>query len=517
MLRTPSLRVLVAMYARMLSSCAFTPDFPADAGLTAPSVSAVDARGEEVSLDRLPRRPRLRVTLPAQPPAFGPNMGPWLLRGACDLALLDDLAKLPLNAAHQSRSVAVRHRWAGGRLEIEPIDALVAGHTYTLALPRKAAMALPRPFTTELHVDASPLAGASLRATFPAAESAEVPADLAFALISFDGRVSGAPVGVWLEDERGLAHPAQSEDSACDDYDTAAVSCIRVRPTLPLQAASRYRLRSGRALTDAHGAAVSELDVAFSTQRQAGTQSASWQRSPCAVDEQELPFGCALLSDTSLELQLFQNPSVRVIARVQEQRIAQLPSATRTPIRFDALSPETVYALRFETFDASLNAEHSSWPLHTAATLPTLLISEINADPLGSEPEQEYVELWNVGPESVRLEGLLISDGVNELGTPIDGQVALPANARALLVSDSFDPADQSDVTPAAASLLVRMGKSVTRGGLANHGERLYLRTAAGQRVSSAPAEPPPREGQCLQRSGRDRATWELSACTPGQ
>jgi hypothetical protein len=512
MLRTPSLRALLAVYARLLCSCAFAPDFPADAAIAAPEVSAVDARGREVPLDRLPRRPRLRVTLRAQ-------MTPWLLRGGCDAALLDDLDKLPLNAAHQSRSVAVRHRWDGEHLEIEPIEALAGGDTYTLALPRKAAMGLAQPFATELQIEDSPLAGAAIRDTFPAAESASVPTDLAYAVISFDGRVTGSESGVWLEDVRGLAHPAQSEDVACDEYDTAAASCIRLHPTLPLQAASRYSLRSGSALRDAHGAALTELHAAFTTQNGTQAEAATWQPGPCGVDEQSLPFGCALLSDISIELQLFQNPSLRVIAQLQDQRVALLPG-TRAALYFDSLTPDFDYTLSFETIDGSLNSEPGSWQLHTTTSLPTLAISEINANPRGSEPEQEYVELWNFGTEPVRLDGLLVSDSQSELGVPIPGHVSLPPAARALLVSDGFDATDTNDLSPAAGSLIVRIGKTITRGGLANSGERLFLRTLDAHRVSSSPAEPAAPEGQCLQRdeqNTRESAPWRVAACSPGR
>jgi hypothetical protein len=516
----PSLSVLLAAYACLLARCAFAPDFPADSALVTPTLHAVDARGQDVPLDRLPRRPRLSVGLQVQPSAL--NNGPWLFTGVSDHALLDDLSKLPLSAAQLSRSVAVRHRWAGPQLEIEPMIELSPGASYTLALPRKAAMNLPQPFTAELRVDDSSLGGAAVRATFPPAQASAVPTDLALALISLDGVVQGSEHGAWLEDESSLAHPAQAEEVSCADYDSAAVSCIRLALQAPLAAASRYVLRTGRALTDAHGALVTELQAAFTTH--AGTQAEvpTWQPGSCALDEQTLPFGCVLLADERVELQLFQNPALRVTAQLADQRIAVLSAGLSATLRFAELRPDQAYTLDLETFDASLHAERTTWPLRTAPVLPTLAISELNADPRGHEPEQEYLELWNFGGETQSLAGLRVSDDPQEPGTVLPEQVSLAPGARALVVSDGFDPNDTRDQSPAPGSLLVRVGKSVTRGGLANSGERLYLRTAAGYRVSSAPGLPAPRQGQCLVYTAEDPRTaepndWVLSDCSPGR
>jgi hypothetical protein len=512
---------LVLAYACALACCAIAPDFPADAAFVSGQLSAVDARGEVASLQVLPRRPRLSIALRAQPSA--PDQGPWLLDGAADAELLRDLQALPLTAAQLSRSVALRQRWDGQRLELEPVTALQPGGTYTFALPRKAAAGQPEPMMVELRVDDSPHAGAALRATFPPAEASAVPRELACAVLSFDGIVRGSARGVWLEDERGLAHPAVSKDVPCDEYDTAAFSCIELRPQAPLAAAGRYVLRTGRELTDDHGATLSELHAPFTTRAQDGQESAPWQGRPCAVDEQALPFGCALLSDTSMTLQLFHNPGLRVVAQLDDQRLALLPTAAAGTARFSELVPEHSYTLQLDTYDASMHNERRTWQLQTPAALPTLAITEVRADPNGPEPAQEYVELWNFGAAAVAMGGLLLSDSPAELGVALPDEPRLEPDAHALLVSDAFDAADARDEAPAAGALLVRMGKTVTRAGLANAGEPLYLRTADGQRISSAPGQPAARAGQCLVRTRvdadrlEDDDAWSLAACTPGR
>ena len=511
MLRKPWLCALHALSSCLLPQCALTPEFPADAAPAAPVLTAWDARGEPVPLDLLPRRPRLSIGLAAPPDA--PNDGPWLLAGASDAALLDDLDKLPLNATHLSRSVAIRHRWDGQRLAIEPIEALTAGGTYTLALPRKAAMGLKEPLMAQLLVDDSALAGAAVRATFPPAEAASVPNDLVEALISFDGVVHGADRGIWLEDARGYAHPARAEEVPCARYDSAAASCIRVAPDRALDRSARYVLRSGGALLDGHGAAVSELHASFSTAHDTRDETTALQPTACALDELTLPVGCALVTDERVELQLFQDPSVRVLAELGDQRIAVLPASMSAPLRFAGLIAERTYTLIVETVDGRRHAEQISWPLQTAPLLPTLALSEVNADPHGSEPEQEYVELWNFGNEPQSLAGLHLSDDPKALGAALPVHTVIAPGARALLVSDDFDVHDGRDPAPAPGSLLVRVGKSVTRAGLSNSGERLYLRTAEGHRVSAAPSQPSPREGKCLVPSAD---AWVLAECTPG-
>jgi hypothetical protein len=223
-----------------------------------------------------------------------------------------------------------------------------------------------------------------------------------------------------------------------------------------------------------------------------------------------------------MELSLFQNPALRVVARLGGKQLATPASAEGVRLKFEGLLVATAYTLEVDIIDALLRTETLSWELQTAPNLPTLAITEVNADPRGAEPDQEYVELWNFGEAPAALAGLCLSDSTRELGTPLPDTVPLEPSARALLVSDAYDPGDTRDPAPAAGSIIVRVGKTVTRGGLANSGEKLFLRTCDGSRVSSSPAQPSPREGQCLVRRparAQEPITdeWALSECTPGR
>lgn len=523
MLRT-SLRLYLSVVAALPYGCLPTQDIASDAAtLPTPEVRAFDAQGRPAALERLPRRPRLQISLGTP---LNPGIdAPWLLSGPCDDALLTDLDKLPLSAAHRASIVETRRRSRGPVIEIEPLAPLDSGAVYTLALPRTAAKHLSAAFTATLQVDDSPRAGASFRASFPAADAAGVPRDLAYALITFDGAISGAESGLWLEDDRGFAHPGASEIVACRDYDHAAVSCIQWHPQRPLAAASRYTLRSGAALTDAHGATIPELHVSFATQSDDDAEAPpQWQRTICGVDEQELPVGCAMVGDTEIGLRLSRNPLVRLVVELGAERFAVLPSAGSTQLRFGELAADSDYTIKLTTYDARLYSETNTWLLRTAAPLPTLSITEVYADPVGREPDQEYVELWNYGGASLELGGLLLSDNLEDLGRPLASEVRLAPDARALLVSDAFDAAAPEDVSPSPGCLLVRVGKALTRGGLSNAGEPLFLRTAQGVRISAAPDSPAPAPGQCLVRASDDPRHGEpgsfvrsAAGCSPGR
>lgn len=511
MLRIVPLLVLHVV-AELSSSClgAPAPDLSDAERPQEPELLAYDARGQPAALDAVPRRPRLRVTLQTQPSAD--TDAPWLFAGECDPALLRDLDQLPLNAAHQARKVEVRHRWDGYTVETEPRAELRKGQVYTLALPRTAAKALRQPFTAELRVDDSPRSGAAVRGTFPPAQSAAVPVGLAYTLITFDGETYGAQQGAWLEDPDGFAHPTLVEQVDCESYDSAAVSCIQLRLTAPLRAASRYGLRTGRALTDAHGAPLQELHASFRTSPDDTAVTSSWQRAACGIDEVSLPVGCALVRDDRVSLRLFPNAALRVTGSLAGQSFAVLPSNADRIVQFAELAPATTYQLSLQTYDGhdARNARNATndprpqtYTLTTTQRLPTLAITEVYADPNGREPDQEYVELWNYGDAPVIRDNLLLSDSLREPGSPLP-EISLQPKARALLVADEYDPTAALDVAPAAGTLLLRAGKSLTRGGLANAGESLYLRTSDAQRLSSSPDRPTPRPGHCLVRTGDD-------------
>ena len=515
------LRTFLLLFA--LTSCLTEP--PPGSAAAALALRACDARGQPASLTNLPRQPTLLLELPATTAPEGP---PWLFVGAMDASLARDLARLPLTAASQARLVTTRRALSGHDLALMPESTLHPGADYTLALPlsalsqAQAQLNQHTPWSAALHVDDSSAAGAAVRGSYPAPGAAHVSPRLSWVALSFDGEVYGNDEAIWMEDAAGFAVPGAVESIACDQLDTAAISCRRWLPDTALAAETSYTLRSGGALRDAHGAEVEALQAVFTTAAADEAAMPPWQPGMCAVDEQPLEQGCARVLDDRIALRLFPSPSTRVAVSLDEQHFSMLPQRDGVRLQLTGLSPDAEQALAISGFDAEEHELRREVRLRTAAALPTLAISEVYADPAGREPDQEFVELWNFGPHALPLSGLYLGDSLRERGQPIESNASLAPGARALLVSDAFSEASALDTPPLSGSVLVRMGKALTPSGLSNRGEALYLRDAVGHRLSSAPERPAPQAGQCLSRIGLDPRADEPpnfrldDVCTPG-
>ena len=504
---------------------AVAPPPPGQAAV--PILVALDARGRTCDLAELPRRPRFELTVTGLDPN-GPGL--LLFEGEADAELLADLERLPLTAASMRRLVPARTELTHDHVIFMPATTLARAAPYTLALPRTALQPSARngrdaPWTRVLYTASGPNAGAAVRGTFPADGMAGVATTLDFAVLTFDGAVDGLASGTWLEDANGWAVPARIESWPCTDFDTDAVSCVRIAPAVPLQALSEYALRTGGDLRDAHGARIDQTVTRFSTGESAASVPLAFVSEGCALDEATTPVGCALRGDDQLRVRIQLNSPARVRVQLGDRLIARLAGSRPIDVGFDSLAPGMRHALRVHVEAGDSANLDVQFELDTLAALARVSISEVLADPLGPEPDAEWVELLNYGEQPIALRGFAISDRPDELGTRIERDVVMPAGARALLVSDAFGAATGFDVPPAAGALLVPVGASLTRSGLANAGEALYLRDEQRQRVSAAPAAPEPRAGVCASRVSADPRSNAPGSfayaieegCTPGR
>lgn len=154
--------------------------------------------------------------------------------------------------------------------------------------------------------------------------------------------------------------------------------------------------------------------------------------------------------------------------------------------------------------------------------LPEIHLVESLPNPRGPEPAQEYVEIFNAGRASLDLGGYRLTDSPISLGDRLPDGAVLPPGARALLVPSDYDPNDPRDPNPPPGALLIRLDASLASSGISNSGEPLYLLDPRGRRVSAMPAQPVPREGECLlARSIRDRrplpSRFATGPCSPGR
>ncbi len=121
-----------------------------------------------------------------------------------------------------------------------------------------------------------------------------------------------------------------------------------------------------------------------------------------------------------------------------------------------------------------------------AVTVPVGLlpvaITEIRANPVGSEPGQEYVEIRNLGIDGVDVGGLSVEDSK---GADVLPSTVLDPGAFALLVPAAFDPAGPGDTPPRPGTVLIRVDARIGSDGLTNGGEIVRLRNGDGITVSS--------------------------------
>jgi hypothetical protein len=130
---------------------------------------------------------------------------------------------------------------------------------------------------------------------------------------------------------------------------------------------------------------------------------------------------------------------------------------------------------------AGNQAESAATPIELPPPLPLVFITEVLANPAGSESTQEFVEIYNAGSDAVALAGLVIEDKSSRDALP---EATLAPGAFALIVAEKYDPAEGSDVPPREGALLVRVPGRIGSDGFSNSGEVVRLVTAAGDVVS---------------------------------
>lgn len=523
-----------ALLAALSAGCLSAPPGPTrnadDGGRASVGFSATDWSDLRVEPNALPRRPHLQLTFD-RPLAQQPQ-GVFLLEGAADDALAQDLQLPPLAAAHAAREVACEIAYRGAQVVLTPRAALSPGATYTLALAgyartRDGAKLEPsgEAWIQALTVADNPQAGARALATWPADGSAGVPTNLTFAALVFDGMIANEAAGVWLQDPDGLAVPtAAASRLPCSELDDRGQSCVQIKLDRSLLANTRYELTTGHALLDAHGAPVEHVAASFVTGPGPDFRAPRVLETPCGVDEASIPGACVLTDDRSVSVRVTSDAAFRLQALLDASVSARLASETSVAWAQRDLSPGQPVRLELAVFDAAGNTTRMHARLTTQTSLPALAISELRADPIGSEPAQEFVEVWNYGQSPIALRGFSLSDDPLAVPTRIDSDAVVYPGARALLVADTFDAHDARDVPPKAGALLVRVGKALGKSGLSNRGAALFLRDPQNRRVSAAPAVPAPRAGVCNVRITSDLRSSEPGSfgyaagetCTPG-
>lgn len=513
-------------------AAACVADVPAPPESAVVQLSASDFRDVPQAAESLPRRPRLTLRHPAGFSAGDQAFA--LFAGRATPDWIEDLQRAPLRSEHSAALIELELERgpAEEALQLIPSVPLEADADYVMAVAGWAKSRRGSPLNGDgepqlfaLHTAAGEQAGARVVSSWPADGSSAVAAQLARAVLAFDGIVDGAETGIWLEDASGLAVPATVDGGPCQELapEHDASHCVELRPRAALARDTAHRLVIGSGALDAHGAPVGPFAAEFRTAAHDDTSAPALRIPNCAVDEQRSDLGCALILDESIELRALSDEPALASLHFGSTTLGAISAGGEFRLRAAPLRPDRDIAFELILRDSAGNAARHVGTLRTARPLPTLQISELLADPLGPEPRQEWVELLNFGGQPVELRGIALGDRVDALGTAIQDSHMLAPQTRVLLVADDFDPVEGSDAAPPAGAALLRMGRALTGSGLNNAGEALYLRDAQAHRVSTSPAAPKPRPGVCSVRvdAGAPRSPdppfVQAQACSPGR
>ena len=170
------------------------------------------------------------------------------------------------------------------------------------------------------------------------------------------------------------------------------------------------------------------------------------------------------------------------------------------------LVPSSLVPVELVVRDLEEHVADEPLVVQTSAPLSHLIVSEVLANPLGPEPAQEWVELYNDGAAPIDLSGFRLSDSAGEVELP---SFIVPAGGFVVLARQDFALDDGSDVPLAPAAPLLRL-EELGKNGLSNSGEKLVLRRPDGSIASELPALPKPKPGVSVAR--RSDAADDLPA-----
>lgn len=472
---------------------------PPPLAVTAVRIEALD--GTAWPMESAPRRPRVNVETSRDLDDDAPV---YLLRGESDDALLDDLASSPLRSENTMRIVPCDVHRELGRVELVPDVPLTPGERFTVAVPswaRSGRDALGEPYVALLTVSAAPEAGAVATASWPPDGASDVGTTLGRVVVRFDGPLATFDGAIELR--RGdvtVARRVSAMDCASIGLSGWCAALDDLPPLMPL-AEHTLLLTDAR---DATGASLPPWSAGFTTGVGSDTVAPTLGFLACAPDEDELTQGCALVGDDRIVLRVAASEASVVSLRSGIARAVALAPRGTASLALFRLSPETEHSLAIEVTDVSGLRTTDALVVTTRSPLPRLIITEARVDPVGREPTQEYVELWNAGTVPIDLRRMTLADGLDREGDLLSDAVLSPGG-RILVVSDGFDPDDGSDAPgiPPGARLL-RIGTSLGDAGLGNGGEPIVLRDESGARLSMLAPLVVREAGWCVHRVGDD-------------
>ena len=469
-------------------------------------------------------------------PCQGPNDCPegLCLEGECfaapvDAAFIEDANRPPLTASRRSRTIPMDQWLTADGLEVclGPRAPLARPERYAIVLsaalrdrqgnPLVSADGRTAGFVYEFVTGAQGGVRPKIVLLAPAPGAEGVATNLAEVRVAVTGEVLGAQGdGIWLEGPVGKI-PARVSPltTGCPD---AYKACFGLALDGILQPFTTYGLAHHDRLRDAEDRPVpASPEEAFITGSgpdwtPPGVQDLAW----------EPEAGC-------LEVRLGTDEAAQVRLRWRTDEGSHellLPGfgvAHGSALPLHPLPLE----LSVDTWDAVGNQGGLGAQPLALTPIAAVAISEVLANPKGTEPAQEYVEIVNLGIEAVSLDGWSVTDTLAKTGDPLPPE-SLPPGAIGLVVPSSYQSGGV-DPAPAPGTLVLRLqGSTLGSAGLANGGEPVFLLDSEGRVISRYPGAPVsgalPANGQSVGRElgvgCEARGPWRLhpeGSSTPGR
>ena len=468
----------LGLVAAVFSACLTRPSVPApDEPPEATTPSTDPVRVEPAApLDAAPPVLWIRAEMPVDPARIvlarghaGSAQVSQVRRGEISKALQGELVPVTIWSEEPPQGGAT----SSGSVIIVPLEALSPGDEYTLLSGEPA-------WATTLHIvddDPAPIlarvwpppgASATARYAVWCGEEALPPIDQAMVL---------APAGLHGRIVRGLVDGGAGADRCLRFEAPAASETIdpHGQPPPSVSAGDRLiRLDPRPIEAGAPGHPIPPLDC----------------------EAPEIPFGpgCALVADDRLTVRAPAAPVLWTIVGAGVDRVQVTGEGESFAVT--GLAPASNATLDIAAVDDRGEIARTTFQLATLASMPHLILNEVLANPLGPEPRQEWVEIFNDGSLPAELGGHVLID--------VGGETALPSGTLlpggfALIVNQAFIDDDGQDPAPEPGSLVVRVPK-LGHGGLSNAGEPLSLRDPNGVVISRSPVGPKTKAGMSLAR-----------------
>lgn len=226
----------------------------------------------------------------------------------------------------------------------------------------------------------------------------------------------------------------------------------------------------------------------------------------CEGEWQQLGPGCIRVLDDRITIAAPPSPSLWLLA-VGELRfhgVVQGAFAVR------GFAPGQQETLQFATLLSDGQRYQGRTTLTMAAAQPHVVINELLANPLGTEPAQEWLELYNDGASVVALEGWTVGDGTGQSLLPA---VELSPGEYLIVTSEQYGAAGD-DVEFAEGAKVARV-PTLGSNGFSNAGEEVRLLSRTGQLQSRFAARSASSAGVSIARVTPEAPDDDLDSFAP--